>query len=59
MGYIYIYWSIFISDGFDFVGGGKLPGPFGGEGSCSGSQYGDCFSTRFVWRTDGMMEIYG
>ena len=35
-------------------------GFYGGSGSCSGcSDSYDCFSSRFMWRTDGDIEIYG
>ena len=35
-------------------------GFFGGSGSCSGcTDNYDCFSSRFMWRTDGDIEIYG
>ena len=45
---------------FDFVKGGKLPGLFGGDTSCSGGAESErCFSTRFMWRRDGDGEVYG
>ena len=45
---------------FDFVKGGKLPGLFGGQVSCSGgAESEECFSTRFMWRRDGDGEVYG
>ncbi|KAJ7891319.1 hypothetical protein B0H14DRAFT_3428627 [Mycena olivaceomarginata] len=38
---------------------GKLPGLFGGRPSCSGGDAAtDCFSTRLMWRQDGMGELY-
>jgi hypothetical protein len=59
-------YSVFFSDGFDFVRGGKLPGLYGGVSldeakSCSGGRQGerdDCFSARLMWRADGAGEIY-
>ena len=45
---------------FDFVKGGKLPGLFGGDTSCSGGAESErCFSTRFMWRREGDGEVYG
>ncbi|KAK9765872.1 hypothetical protein K7432_005456 [Basidiobolus ranarum] len=48
---------------FDWVEGGKLPGIFGGDPSdgCSGGRQSDgkhCFSTRLMWRANGVGEIY-
>ncbi|EIW60967.1 polysaccharide lyase family 14 protein [Trametes versicolor FP-101664 SS1] len=57
-------YSVFFPDGFDFVKGGKLPGLYGGNSddvatSCSGGRRDDdCFSVRFMWRTDGQGELY-
>ncbi|OSD02122.1 polysaccharide lyase family 14 protein [Trametes coccinea BRFM310] len=57
-------YSVYFEDGFDFNMGGKLPGFFGGDSfqtavSCSGGRRDDgCFSTRFMWRTDGAGELY-
>ena len=46
--------------GFDFVKGGKLPGLYGGSTTCSGgADSEDCFSTRFMWRREGDLEVYG
>jgi len=52
-------YDVYFSENFDFVVGGKLPGFYGGEGKCSGGETNDCFSTRFMWRSEGRMEIYG
>ncbi|KAG1147476.1 hypothetical protein G6F37_004059 [Rhizopus arrhizus] len=39
--------------------GGKLPGLFGGHGSCTGgADDKTCFTTRLMWRTKGEGEIY-
>ncbi|KAI0657172.1 hypothetical protein C8Q70DRAFT_919925 [Cubamyces menziesii] len=57
-------YSVYFEDGFDFQKGGKIPGFFGGNDfqtavSCSGGRRDDgCFSTRFMWRTDGAGELY-
>ncbi|KAH9857475.1 polysaccharide lyase family 14 protein [Lenzites betulinus] len=57
-------YSVFFPEGFDFVKGGKLPGLYGGTSdevavSCSGGRRDDnCFSVRFMWRTDGKGELY-
>ncbi|KAI8799287.1 hypothetical protein BJ742DRAFT_157698 [Cladochytrium replicatum] len=47
------------SPDFNFVKGGKLPGLYGGRMSCSGGdKAGDCFSTRYMFRKQGMGELY-
>ena len=52
-------YSVFFPAGFDFVKGGKLPGLYGGRRACSGgSTAEDCFSTRLMFRTGGMGELY-
>jgi hypothetical protein len=52
-------YKVFFPVGFDFVKGGKLPGLYGGHKSCSGGKSAaTCFSTRFMWRTGGMGELY-
>ncbi|KAF8211981.1 hypothetical protein K438DRAFT_1805753 [Mycena galopus ATCC 62051] len=44
--------------------GGKLPGLYGGNSDddavgCSGGHHSDsCYSARFMWRTNGMGELY-
>ncbi|KAI8799817.1 hypothetical protein BJ742DRAFT_686759 [Cladochytrium replicatum] len=45
--------------GFNFVMGGKLPGLYGGRKSCSGGDKAvDCFSTRYMFRQQGLGEAY-
>jgi hypothetical protein len=46
--------------GFDFVKGGKLPGLFGGTATAGGNTPDgtDGFSTRYMWRADGVGEVY-
>ncbi|KAI0738028.1 hypothetical protein C8Q80DRAFT_292160 [Daedaleopsis nitida] len=57
-------YSVYFDEDFDFNKGGKLPGLYGGNSediatSCSGGRRDDrCFSTRFMWRTDGKGELY-
>ncbi|KAJ7348903.1 polysaccharide lyase family 14 protein [Mycena albidolilacea] len=52
-------YSVFFPLDFDWVKAGKLPGLFGGRPSCSGGDAAtDCFSTRLMWRQDGMGELY-
>ncbi|KAI0781511.1 hypothetical protein BD413DRAFT_463727 [Trametes elegans] len=59
-------YSVYFEDDFEFNMGGKLPGLYGGDDaetavSCSGGRQDDrdkCFSTRFMWRTDGKGEAY-
>ncbi|TFK45522.1 hypothetical protein OE88DRAFT_1669108 [Heliocybe sulcata] len=57
-------YRVWFPSGFDFVKGGKLPGLYGGDSadgaiSCSGGSRNDaCFSSRFMWRTDGAGELY-
>ncbi|KAI8909432.1 hypothetical protein DFJ77DRAFT_433363 [Powellomyces hirtus] len=51
--------QILFPKGFNFVKGGKLPGLYGGRTGCSGGDSAlDCFSTRFMFRTKGLGEIY-
>ncbi|KAG8733276.1 hypothetical protein FRC11_007452 [Ceratobasidium sp. 423] len=56
--------SVFFQDGFKFNKGGKLPGLYGGTSDtaatgCSGGRRSDeCWSTRFMWRTNGAGELY-
>ncbi|BGP50638.1 hypothetical protein JCM10450v2_006557 [Rhodotorula kratochvilovae] len=55
-----VSYEVAFSEGFDFVEGGKLPGLFGGEGSCAGGEHSDsCFSLRCMWRAGGLGEVYG
>ncbi|MBW0460811.1 hypothetical protein O181_000526 [Austropuccinia psidii MF-1] len=52
-------YSVFFPKDFDFVKGGKLPGLYGGKQGCSGGENSNnCFSTRIMFRTDGMGELY-
>ncbi|KAJ8656199.1 hypothetical protein O0I10_008212 [Lichtheimia ornata] len=52
-------YKVYFPSNFTFVKGGKLPGLYGGHTACSGgSNSNSCFSTRFMWRTDGAGEIY-
>ncbi|TPX66842.1 hypothetical protein SpCBS45565_g04162 [Spizellomyces sp. 'palustris'] len=52
-------YQVLFPKGFNFVKGGKLPGLYGGHPSCSGGNKAlDCFSTRFMFRTSGLGEIY-
>ncbi|GAA5959460.1 hypothetical protein JCM21900_003763 [Sporobolomyces salmonicolor] len=52
-------YSVFFPTGFDFVKGGKLPGLYGGAKACSGGSSAEsCFSTRLMFRTGGMGELY-
>ncbi|KAJ7740873.1 hypothetical protein B0H14DRAFT_2407452, partial [Mycena olivaceomarginata] len=52
-------YSVFFPLDFDWVKAGKLPGLFEGRPSCSdGDAATDCFSTRLMWRQDGMGELY-
>ncbi|KAK8864571.1 hypothetical protein IAR55_001821 [Kwoniella newhampshirensis] len=52
-------YSVYFPADFDFVKGGKLPGLYGGHKGCSGGNAAeDCFSTRLMWRTGGLGELY-
>ncbi|KAH0830194.1 hypothetical protein J3R83DRAFT_1549 [Lanmaoa asiatica] len=52
-------YSVFFPADFDWVKGGKLPGLFGGHTGCSGGASArDCFSTRLMWRPQGVGELY-
>jgi hypothetical protein len=56
-----VSYDVAFDSDFDWVQGGKLPGMRGGpslNGCDGGSQPNgsDCFSTRFMWRTDGAGE---
>jgi len=51
-----LQYSVFFPLGFDFVLGGKMPGLYGGH--TGGDPAMDCFSTRFMWREDGIGELY-
>ncbi|GAA6036980.1 hypothetical protein JCM8097_005489 [Rhodosporidiobolus ruineniae] len=52
-------YSVFFPTGFNFVKGGKLPGLYGGAKACSGGSAAEsCFSTRLMFRQNGMGELY-
>ncbi|KAK0532522.1 hypothetical protein OC842_003271 [Tilletia horrida] len=52
-------YSVWFPPNFQFVKGGKLPGLYGGKESCSGgNSAADCWSSRMMWRKDGMGEMY-
>jgi len=55
-----ISYQVAFESGFQFVKGGKLPGLRGGvDRGCDGGSNSDtCFSTRFMWRTNGEGEAY-
>ena len=56
---VILEYKLFFPTGFNFVMGGKLPGLYGGHPSCSGGNDAKtCFSTRFMFRTNGDGEIY-
>ncbi|KAI0333173.1 hypothetical protein GY45DRAFT_1297916 [Cubamyces sp. BRFM 1775] len=52
-------YSVFFPADFDFVQAGKLPGIYGGHDGCSGGDDAlECFSTRLMWRSKGVGELY-
>ena len=52
-------YSVFFPSDFDWVEAGKLPGIYGGHEGCSGGDDAtSCFSTRLMWRGDGLGELY-
>lgn len=57
-------YTVKFQEGFDWKLGGKLPGWYGGDSAeqakhCSGHAGGPgCFSSRLMWRPDGVGEIY-
>lgn len=57
-------YTVQFENGFDWKLGGKLPGWYGGDSAeeakhCSGHAGGPgCFSSRLMWRPDGVGEIY-
>lgn len=58
-------YSVYFEQDWEWQLGGKLPGQFGGVGdlayACSGGRQDDrmeCFDLRFMWRTDGLGELY-
>ncbi|KAI1791522.1 hypothetical protein LXA43DRAFT_1082589 [Ganoderma leucocontextum] len=52
-------YSVFFPSDFDWVEAGKLPGIYGGHDGCSGGDDAtSCFSTRLMWRGEGVGELY-
>ncbi|KAI0823915.1 hypothetical protein BC628DRAFT_1420647 [Trametes gibbosa] len=52
-------YSVFFPADFDWVQAGKLPGVYGGHDGCSGGDDAlECFSTRLMWRSKGLGELY-
>lgn len=52
-------YSVFFPADYDWVKGGKLPGLYGGHTGCSGGNNAlTCFSTRLMWRSEGLGELY-
>ncbi|PIL30691.1 hypothetical protein GSI_07395 [Ganoderma sinense ZZ0214-1] len=52
-------YSVFFPSDFDWVEAGKLPGIYGGHEGCSGGDAAtSCFSTRLMWRQEGLGELY-
>ena len=52
-------YSVYFPPDFDWVKGGKLPGLWGGDPTCSGGNSAmKCFSTRLMWRAGGEGELY-
>jgi endoglucanase len=52
-------YNVRLSENFDFVKGGKLPGLYGGTGNSGGNipDGTDGFSTRYMWRRNGDGEV--
>lgn len=54
-----LQYDLYFSKNYDFVQDGKLPGLYGGNDKCSGGRSTiSCFSTRLMWRHNGIGEIY-
>lgn len=55
-------YEVYFPSGFSWTKGGKLPGLYGGDKMCSGSKLRpngeNCFSTRLMWRENGIGEAY-
>lgn len=55
-------YEVYFPKGFQWRKGGKLPGLYGGNKQCSGSKVlpngKNCFSTRLMWRENGVGEVY-
>ncbi|KAF9536823.1 hypothetical protein EC957_009597 [Mortierella hygrophila] len=62
--YIRLEYQMMFQPGFNWVKGGKLPGilmgsELGCNAGCSGGGTAEnCFSTRMMWRANGMGELY-
>lgn len=58
--HLFLRYYVRFPKNFPFVKGGKLPGLYGGTRVSGGRipDGTDGFSTRFMWRTDGMGEAY-
>lgn len=58
--FLHIRYSVRFADNFNFVHGGKLPGLYGGTAISGGDAPNGAngFSTRFMWREQGVGEIY-
>lgn len=57
---LYLRYYVRLDPGFDFVQGGKLPGPAGGASNSGGRipTGSDGFSVRLMWRREGRIVIY-
>jgi len=57
-------YSVMFEEDFEWNKGGKLPGLYGGDnaevaiGCAGGRRSPECFSARFMWRSDGRGELY-
>ncbi|GMK53902.1 hypothetical protein CspeluHIS016_0104880 [Cutaneotrichosporon spelunceum] len=57
-------YTVKFSDGFDWKLGGKLPGWYGGDSADAGKHCtghagsASCFTSRLMWRPDGVGEVY-
>ncbi|TPX38650.1 hypothetical protein SeMB42_g06617 [Synchytrium endobioticum] len=59
MTHVVMQFDVYFPAEYNFVKGGKLPGGIGGHSGCSGSATAtDCYSTRHMWRTNGLGEVY-
>ena len=52
-------YTLTFADNFNFVKWGKLPGLCGGDCPRGGNADEKWFSTRFMWRRNGALEVYG
>jgi hypothetical protein len=56
---VMLEYSVLFPQGFQFNQGGKLPGLYGGPIGCSGGDSAvNCFSTRYMFRQNGLGELY-